>query len=456
MIFNDFILTFFYQIIYMSIIATVIGSIILLLKKVIKKRLSPNANYLIWFVFLIALIFPIAIPSRISIYNYIDISDMKEVKNSEAEQMLSLWKSKNSEDIISKDIMKSYITNNNKILNKYFEKLVAITWFVISMVLLGRKMFSYFAMNQLIGHEEVEDERIIALFENCKKKLKIRRNIKLIRQDFTGMPSTIGIFNVRILVSDFFLSLDDVSITNVLMHELSHYKRKDNVVNFMILILKSLHWFNPAMMKMFKTIRDEMELATDEIAIDKMDVIERMLYCKTMVAISDMSNLNLKQEQVLGLSSTAKTLEKRIKMISAKEEFDKNSKKIAIITFVIIVLMSLILYPTSYGMFNIPQLYLKLENGEEIQATKLEENATINEITLNENDKINLIVKDGRLNDYIFHTKTKPNTEEFSEEIVSIANRKILYFERGEAIYKFTLMYGKNKSIDYVIKIIVE
>lgn len=438
----------------MSIIATVIGGVILVLRKVLRKRISPNANYMLWLVFMVALLFPIAVPSRISIYNYIDISDVKYVSNEKINTMIKLWKRIDAENDNKQNIIKSINTNNKKISRNHIKTIISFIWLAMFINQLTRKLKSYFAMNKLTGNEIVTDERVVSLFETCKKELKIKKNIKLTRQDITDMPSTIGVFNVKILISKSFLELDDTSITNVFMHELSHYKRKDNVINFMILIIKSLHWFNPLLGKMFKYMRYEMELATDEIAVSKMNVKQRVDYCQSMVRFSTSSDFDF--EQMLGISNTAVTLEKRIKMISLKKDFDKNSKIILGATLSIIILMCLILYPTCYGIFQTPQLYLQLENGDEIKATNPDESTTINEIKLAPNDTINLIVKNGKAIDYIFYRKANLNTMEFSEDTVNISEGKMTYFESGEAIYKFTLKYGKNKNIDYVIKIIVE
>ena len=437
----------------MSIIATVIGGFILGIKKIVGNRLSPNAKYLFWLVFLVTLIFPIAIPSRISIYNFIDITDVKKVKNTDSQDILSIWEKEDNVNVVQEDI-KHIAISNKRISKNYLKRIIPFTWLTIFVILLIKRMYSYLSMHKKVGKIQVENKRIISLLENCKKKLHIRKTIKLIEQDYTFMPSTIGIFNVKILVFDTFLEMDDTSITNVFMHELSHYKRKDNVVNFMILIIKSLHWFNPILDIMFKSIREDMELATDEIAISKMSGEERLAYCNSLIKFSTNSDTTF--EPVLGLSDVAKTLSKRLKAISAKKDFDRKSKFIFSITILIMILLCLVLYPTSYGMFEVPKLYLQLENGEKIEITQVTENMAINEIRLTKSDKVKLVIKGAKPNDYVFYKRVSLEATEPSEEIANLLDNKETYFERGKAIYKFTLTYGNNKSADYAIKIEVE
>ncbi len=437
----------------MAIIATVIGWVILKLNESLKEKLSPNANYIIWLVFLITLIFPIAIPSKVSIYNYIDISGVKYVRNEKINQMIELWKKADNDSEID------YIsTNHNKIWKNQIKRIIAYIWFIVFIIKFIRTMRSYTDLGRNIRSVNQIEERVILILENCKKKLKIKRNIKLIKQEEITMPSTIGVFNVRILVTDFLLNLDDSSLENIFMHELSHYKRKDNVVNFIMLILRAVYWFNPIVKIIFKKIRTEMEYATDEMVVSTMNTTEQSNYCRIMVMVAGMISSSKDEEPILlGLSSSAEAIEKRITMISRKKEFEKNFKVITITTSLIVLLMCFIFYPTSYGMLETPKLYLQLENGEKVEIIKAEENQKdINEIRLTPNSKVDLIVKGGKPNDYIFLNKIDLNTMKSIEETASMLSNEISYFQYGEYKYEFILTYANKQSMKYAIKIIVE
>ena len=70
--------------------------------------------------------------------------------------------------------------------------------------------------------------------------------------------------------------------------------------------------------------------------------------------------------------------------------------------------MWFVLYPTSYGMFDVPKLYLKLENGDKIEASVMEEenNFSVNTIKVEENESVKLITEGGRPEDYIYYDIT--------------------------------------------------
>ena len=75
----SFIIPLFYRLLYMSIIASVIGITLILLKKITSKEFSAKYNYLMWIVFIVALIFPAVIQSRLSLYNVVDLSRVQNL-----------------------------------------------------------------------------------------------------------------------------------------------------------------------------------------------------------------------------------------------------------------------------------------------------------------------------------------------------------------------------------------
>lgn len=408
--------------------------------------------------FIVALIFPISIPSKISIYNYIDISNIKEVEKESLNNILKLETgvhSKSSQKMIS-EIKHEVDDTNIDILGKYFKVIITDIWFAVCIIKLIGVICSYRNLVSKIGNNEVRDERIIKILEQCKNKLKINKNIRIIKQDFVKMPSIVGLFDIRILFTDDILKMDNTSINDVLMHELSHYKRRDNLLNMFIIIAKSVYWFNPLIKTICKFVKKDVEIATDEMAISRMESYDKREYCKVIVKIASIGSS--KTEQVLGLANDIKEIEQRIDMIAIKDKFEKHSKSILLSTITIILLIGLVLYPTSYGMMNIPKLYLKLESGDKIEVRAIEENSDFydNTIKLGKDEMINLVIEDGKCEDYILYYIINLDSGVSEENIAKISSSQLAFKEIGEYIYKFTINYGKNKSIDYAVKIVVQ
>ena len=446
-IFQNFIISFFYKILYMSIISGLIGIVILLIRKFTDKIISPKCRCFIWIIFIITLIFPISIPSKYSIYNYVNLEDKihkSAIYKYEVDNFVNEYNKHNNTDI--SEFMNKSIKRENKI---GAEDIIIDILVIISSFNIFKFIISYIIFMKQIGNDEIRIERIDKIVKRCKKRLKIKRNIKILRQNIVKTPAIIGIFNIRILFTDSILTLEDDAICDIIIHELSHYKRKDNISNFVINFLKSIYWFNPIVILMLKYIRKDFELATDFMAIDNMELNERRKYCKVMLAVSTMNNKS--QGYVLGMANNIKELENRIDTISLKQRFEKYSIVISIFTMIIISFIGLVFYPTSYGMDVTDKLYLKLDNFEEILISNSRGN---NDILY---AKCGSCLKFENYNKYkgkyVICTQTnlrngKSNTY-FAED-------KIVFYEKGEFSFTFNIRYSDDCTEEYVVKIIVE
>lgn len=448
MIAEKLILALFYQIMYMSIIATVIGLVIFGIRKLIVNKISPKYRYIIWGAFMLALVFPVAIPNRISIYNYIDISEIKDKGVTFVATDLNVNN--------YKDYPKIYEDRIKEDTSKHFIKVIAYIWFAICVAKLIQIIISSQILNTKIGDYEIRDERMIKILEKCKKKLKINKKIKIIKQDFVKTPAVVGIFRVRILFTERGLKLDDIFITDIIMHELSHYKRKDAIFNIFAMIMKSIYWFNPVIRMIFKYVKKDMEFATDQMALNHLEEEEKDQYCRAILKVVQMRNFE-EETVVLGMASYVKDLEERIDMIALVEEFEKHTKRIACLSSVIILFIWLLLYPTSYGMFGTPKLYLQSENGDKVEATLVEEEGfPRNTIIVEPNDKLKLLMDNRKNKDYMV-CEVVPLKSKNSEETTKRMLKDVISgLDAGEYIYKFTLERKNNKTISYEIKVVVK
>lgn len=443
----------------MSIIATVIGVVILFIRKIAGNKIAPKCNFIIWFVFIIALIFPITIPSKFSIYNYVDIDNIKKNEKEYSINLLELENKMNDnsgQEVTIPKIKADVTVNSSKILKSYLKFIISFVWFGVFIIKLIGAIYSYGILKNGIGNDEIKEERIIEILERCKKKLKIKKKIKIIRQNLIKTPSIVGICDVKILVTDSILELDDISIVSIFMHELSHYKRKDNFLNYLNMVLKSVYWFNPIIKKAFKYIKTDMEFATDQMAISNMKPEEKREYCRVIIKVSGMCSSRV--EQVLGMANTAKDLEERIDTIALKEKYEKNSLLISLFTFFIVLLIWVVLYPTSYGMYTVPKLYVEKENGEKIEILTLDENNDFEEntITIGKDETIQLITEGGRCGDRLIYSKIDLNTGKNYFETIDINSKLEECLDTGEYIYTFILNYGKSQSVKYTTKVIIE
>ncbi|MGN0902473.1 MAG: M56 family metallopeptidase, partial [Succinivibrio sp.] len=128
------------------------------------------------------------------------------------------------------------------------------------------------------------------VFKNTLKRMNINRKIELIITDSVNTPSLIGIFKVKVLLPSNLIDLEDYQLEYIFLHELCHYKRKDNILNYLLVVLQCLHLFNIVVWILFKKIRNDIELACDEKVLSILDKDEHSKYGFTILDVLEKAN----------------------------------------------------------------------------------------------------------------------------------------------------------------------
>ena len=121
-------------------------------------------------------------------------------------------------------------------------------------------------------------------------------------------------------------------------------REKNPIFNYILLLITIIHWFNPFVWLFFKKIRQDIELATDEMVLDKLKNEEKKEYGMTLI-----NSLKIYQEEkytakLLCVTDDSKNMERRIKMVKLSEKFKKNKSLIAIISIIIIIVGILLFF----------------------------------------------------------------------------------------------------------------
>lgn len=349
----------FYRLVYMSIIATCIGIAILIIRKIFAKKLAPKWISRLWLLVLIALICPIQFSSIFSIYNYIPDNTLvifdhtiKEIPNISYRKEYDIAKQelKNiSNENVSISQKEQIQKNNNRL---YIKSLIAdvilpYVWLIIGGILVTAYILTYiFFANKISKCKESKNERILFILDKCKDKLKINKKVKIIQQDKINTPSLFGFFNIYIILPNNINNLSDYEIKYVLMHELSHYKRKDNILKLCWTIIKDIYFFNPIIYIIYKQIIKDMETATDEMAVSEFDTENKKEYCRTLIKLTDNYAEKNFVSKTLAISDSKDNLKRRITMIKLSDGFIKHKVLISVISIIVILVLGILFLTT--------------------------------------------------------------------------------------------------------------
>lgn len=354
----NYISPMFYKILYMSIIGIFVGIFILIARKIFDKKISPKWKCIIWMLLMIELIIPIKfkVPYKyknteiISISGLVEpIQDVPVYEEIITKEESTPQKVENNNDISIENKEEDNLQYQVKNIFLYF--ILPIGWITgilanLAFIFLGEKNIK----NNINGKKYI-DNNLENLLEECKTKLEIKNNVEIVLQEFKKTPSIIGVFKPRILITSEFLRQDDKTKKYIIMHELTHYKRKDLLFNYALLIITVIHWFNPFVWIFFKKIRQDVELATDEMVLEKLQENEKKEYGMTLI-----KSLQIFQEEpytakILCVTDENKNMERRIKMVKLSNKFNKNKILIAIISLMVII-VGVILFFTQSNQYN--------------------------------------------------------------------------------------------------------
>jgi bla regulator protein BlaR1 len=86
----------------------------------------------------------------------------------------------------------------------------------------------------------------------------------VIASDGVDSPAVAGLFRPALLLpADFPSGLTPVQTRLILLHELTHLRRLDLPLNWLLCVLQALHWFNPLLWYAFRRLRSDREAACD-------------------------------------------------------------------------------------------------------------------------------------------------------------------------------------------------
>ncbi len=361
---NTIIATIFYKAVYMSIIGSFVGILILIIRKIFDNKISPKWKCILWGIFLFTLI----VPFRFELQTNFEYKN-EFINNLEAIPQIASAEKKQedietSEKVLDSNLMVSdlinqniddKITENNIIKKQQSIKdvlLLIVVPYIWCFTVLGfilSFIIGYFGINKKIKNNKCDDIIINTILKNCLEELKINRNIKIYYQNCNNLTSIFGIFNSKILISREVLKLDDNSIKYIFMHELAHFKRKDLVFNLVMLLAVSLHFFNPVIWYIFKKVREDIELAADEFVVKQINQNEIKQYGLTLIHMLELNQTNNYAMNFLCMSDTERNMGRRIKMIKSPL---KNKFFSAIFVILVIVIISSIVFIKVTGKEN--------------------------------------------------------------------------------------------------------
>lgn len=257
---NNLIDTAFYTVLNMSITATFVGILIIILRKV--KNIPRLAVYSLWTLVLVRLILPFYVSSRASLMNLTGglIKKVVDVRTLADEGIrLSVTNSIGAADTYFP------VTYKTEQLETIFE-IAAFVWIAGAVgAILAATILYYLTSSEL------------------RKAALVKDNIY--SSDMVQSPLVYGILKQKIIIPKDYISKEE-QLEYVLLHETIHLRRHDNLLRVIAVFTACVHWFNPFVWIFTKLFIDDMELTCDMKAVKQLSMDARKRYAQTLVDVS--------------------------------------------------------------------------------------------------------------------------------------------------------------------------
>lgn len=164
---------------------------------------------------------------------------------------------------------------------RFLTKNLGWLWLTGAVLSLGWFSGSYFWFSDQVRRSLTQPSRsALCLWKQlnpgCRPKLFFSRAV--------STPMLLGLLRPVVVLPDRAFSQD--SLTAMLSHELCHYRRRDILYKWAVVLVSSLHWFNPFMLLLRREIGRSCELSCDETIIRFMDAAQKQNYGHTLLALA--------------------------------------------------------------------------------------------------------------------------------------------------------------------------
>jgi len=135
--------------------------------------------------------------------------------------------------------------------------------------------------------------------QNISGLMGIRKKVGVYLSDLVNSPVTIGYLKPIILLPVAAMNhLSTVQVEAILLHELSHIRRYDYLVNLMISVINTVLYFNPFVKLFMKSIEEERENCCDQLVLHF--GYDKVGYASALLALEKLSVT----QQILALGAS--------------------------------------------------------------------------------------------------------------------------------------------------------
>ncbi len=311
-------------------------------ERFLKHKISRQWQYYIWLIVILRLLLPFGPETNLmgKTYQAVDEAITKNASLSESQRPVNA-----SENILPPAVS---LEPDNENTNVPVEELVTahplkditslminhiwLIWLMVALGMLIRKVTIYQGFIRYInaGLAPVSDIGILDRLSIVTERAGIKKPIELCVNPLISSPLLIGFFHPCIVLPS--MNISEKDFQYIVLHELTHYKRRDMFYKWLVQVTVCLHWFNPLVYLMSREITKACEFSCDEAVLAKIGSGNAQDYGKTLL---DAMAAVGKYKENLGAVTLSENKQLLKERLGAIMKFGEQSRTVKMLTFVL-------------------------------------------------------------------------------------------------------------------------
>lgn len=271
----------FRKIIEITLTASVIITVLLLISPLLNKKYTAKWRYFVWIILAVRLVIPV---------NFTLPSPPVVIEPREMQTMFSPAPaiSTSAETAPSITGADANFAENTGAVTQHtvasLEQIISILWLAGIILFISYQYISYalFKKSILRWSIPVRNKRIIEIRNQLLADMSIKKSIEIMTCKKISGPIMMGVRRPVILLPHEDFCIDDLKF--ILKHELIHYKRHDIRYKLFLMYANAVHWFNPLVYLMIREANKDIEISCDDEVVKNADISFREQYGEVILS----------------------------------------------------------------------------------------------------------------------------------------------------------------------------
>ena len=262
----------FVSILNMSIASSVLFLLVLLLRRLLRGLGSAGFLYLLWLPLLFRMLVPYSLPSPASLFNLFGKS-----LSTPGGVLLSVTYFDPQQPVLQS------VAGGEHLVTKELLGFAAGLWAAVAVIQAAWVLARYFLLRKKLAHGRSAD---LTAMESLFARATGGKRVPVIYTTAVAAPLVFGFLHPKIALPVKMQGQTE-GTEYILLHELTHVRRRDYMVLQLFTAAAILHWFNPLAWLARRLMIQDMEAACDERVLGLLNSDRRVEYAQTLLNWAD-------------------------------------------------------------------------------------------------------------------------------------------------------------------------